>query len=76
MDGIRRQVFPEIRDAFQQFMESADWSVIEDARRDGYRRSGVLLSGAIEAWRTQKDKSSLSVYIRDAFQRSGPEKCS
>jgi len=76
LDGIRRQIFPEIRDAFQRFVESGDWSVIEDARRDGYRRSGALQSGAIDAWRRQKDRASLSKYIRDAFQRSGQEKCS
>ena len=75
LDGIRRQIFPEIRDAFQRFAESGDWSVIEDARRDGYRRSGDLRSGAIDAWRTHKDRAILSRYIRDAFRQSGQEKC-
>jgi hypothetical protein len=76
LDGIRRQIFPEIRAAFQQFIEAGDWSVIEEARQDGYRRAGALQSKAMAIWRTQKERAALAGYIRDVFRKSGQEKSS
>jgi len=75
LDGIRREVFSEIRDAFQRFVESGDWSFIENARASGYRRSGALQSGAIDVWRRSRDGGALAKYIRNAFQKPGQERC-
>lgn len=75
LDGIRREVFSEIMDAFQLFVESGDWSFIERAREAGYKKAGELQSGAIEVWRTHKDGGALAKYIRTAFQKPPQEKC-
>jgi len=75
LDGIRREIFFEIMNAFQRFVESGDWSFIEEARRAGYRRSGELQSGAIDIWRTSRDGVELAKYIRNVFQKPGQEKC-
>jgi hypothetical protein len=69
LDGIRREIFFEIRNAFQSFVESGDWSLIESAREAGYRRSGTLQAGAVEVWGPQKDGIALAKYIRNIFQR-------
>jgi len=73
LDGIRREIFSEIRDAFQRFVESGNWSLIENARESGYKRSGALQTGAVDAWKTQKDGVVLAKYIRNAFQRPKQE---
>ena len=74
LDGIRREIFSEIRDAFQRFVESGDWSFIEKARESGYERSGVLQAGAVDAWRTEKDGAVLAKYIRNAFKLPGQKR--
>jgi hypothetical protein len=72
LDGIRRQIFPEIREAFRHFAESGNWSHIEAARKDGYRRTANLQSGVIALWRAHRDTAALSAHIRDTFQKTMP----
>jgi hypothetical protein len=74
LDGIRRQIFPEISDAFQRFVESGDWSVIEDARSAGYLKTERLQADIIALWRMRKDIAAVSAYIRDAFQKPRDER--
>jgi hypothetical protein len=44
MDGVRRELFPEMLNAFQQFSEHGDWSAIEEARIRGYQKAYKLRS--------------------------------
>ncbi|RPI35596.1 MAG: hypothetical protein EHM54_07805 [Nitrospiraceae bacterium] len=74
LDGIRRQVFHEIRDAFQRFVESGDWSFIEAARIAGYRKTERLQTDIIALWRMRKDIADVSAYVRDTFQKPRAEK--
>jgi hypothetical protein len=74
LDGIRKQMFPEIRDAFQGFMESGDWSVIENARIVGYQRAEGLQSELSDLWKTRKEPAVLAAHIRDIIQKPGAEK--
>ena len=69
LDGIRKDIFPEIRDVFQQFAESEDWALIEKARTAGYRRAEILQSKVIDAWRTHKNTAAVASFIRDTFQK-------
>jgi hypothetical protein len=71
MDGIRREIFPEIRDAFQHFRESKDWSVIECARVDGYHKAERLQREVVRLWAERHDVDALARYIRDEFPRPG-----
>jgi len=71
MDGIRREIFPEIRDAFQHFRELRDWSLIESARVAGYRRAERLQAEAVKRWRETHDTAALARYVRDEFPRPG-----
>jgi hypothetical protein len=74
LDGIRRQIFPEISEAFQRFVESGDWSVIEDARSAGYLKTERLQADIIALWRMRKDIAAVSAYIRDTFQKPRDER--
>ncbi len=52
LDGIRKEIFPELINAFQNFLDSGDWSLLEDARRTGYRRAVELRAHILGLWKT------------------------
>ena len=39
LDGLRKELFPELKEAFQEFTETHDWRVIEQAIWSGYTRA-------------------------------------
>ena len=39
LDGLRRELFPEIREAFSRFVKTRDWDVIDSAVSIGYLRA-------------------------------------
>lgn len=49
-NGIRREVFPEMGDAFRGFAEDSDWSLLEEARVRGHRRAVGLRDFVLESW--------------------------
>ncbi|HSQ78521.1 MAG TPA: hypothetical protein VLN91_06480 [Nitrospirota bacterium] len=38
LEGFTRALFPELRDAYAEFLRNEDWDTIEKAREDGYAR--------------------------------------
>jgi hypothetical protein len=68
LDGIRKEIFPEIREAFQRFLESGDWSVLEHARETGYDRAKRLQAETVALWKKQKDVTAVAGYIRDTLR--------
>jgi hypothetical protein len=58
LDGLRRELFPEMRESFDAFLEAKDWAPIEEARqkahRDAIHRVDTILS-AFENAKTQGD---------------------
>jgi hypothetical protein len=40
LSGFRKIIFPDIVAAYEGFMTSGDWGLIEKARTGGYRRTG------------------------------------
>jgi hypothetical protein len=38
MEGFQRVLFPELRDAYAEFLRDENWDVIEKARETGYAR--------------------------------------
>lgn len=65
LDGIRKEIFPEIRECFNRFVESGDWLVLEHARRTGYERAERLQKEIVELWRIKKDLTEIAQYIRN-----------
>jgi len=74
MDGIRREIFPELRSAALHFLEDNDWSLIEGVRVAGYRRAERLQAEVGQIWRQHHDVAALARYIRDEFPRPGQRK--
>ncbi len=68
LDGIRKEIFPEIREAFQLFVESGDWSVLEDARITGYHSAERLQTEIVALWKNNRDMAAIAGYIRDTLR--------
>lgn len=63
LGGYRKPLFPEIYKAFEDFVRSADWGLIENARKAGYRRASVFADKLLSLRREKKDQASISAYI-------------
>jgi hypothetical protein len=63
LGGFRKAVFPEIQQAFTDFMETADWSLIEIARKSGYKRAERLASRVLSIHASLDDKTALDDVI-------------
>lgn len=73
LDGIRKELFPEIRNAFQQSAESNDWSLIENARRDGHKKAGWMRDNVLRLWKehdkTGGNETAIKQYFKDTFAK-------
>jgi len=69
LDGIRKELFPEIVDAFQRFSDSGDWSLLEEARRAGYRRAEELRAHILGLWKRGEAEKMVSV-IKPSLAKS------
>jgi hypothetical protein len=67
MDGYRRLLFPEIREAYGRFLRDGAWEAIEDARRSGYSRFLSLRKEIIELFE-KCDQSSFRRGLGDMMQ--------
>jgi len=69
LDGIRKELFPEIRDAFQRFTENGEWALLEDARRAGYKRAQELRASILGLWKRGEVGQVVSV-IKESIANS------
>lgn len=65
LGGLRKIIFPEILDAFQMFVETGDWGLIDDARKAGYRRAEEYSERLLSVYRNKTEKTRLSEYIEN-----------
>ena len=68
VDGIRKQLFPEIFNAFNTFSSEGDWSVIEEARHQGYEKMTFFKDEIIDAWNKQNSLADITAYLKKEFQ--------
>ncbi|HKZ57120.1 MAG TPA: hypothetical protein VJ024_05425 [Thermodesulfovibrionales bacterium] len=60
LGGYQKLLFPEIKDAVEDFVKSGDWGIVEDVRIEGYKRA---LRCAERLISLKRDKTSISEYI-------------
>jgi hypothetical protein len=69
MDGYRRLLFPDIREAYTRFLRDGNWEIMDDARLRGYVRFIALRDRIIDL-SSQSDQevfnSRLRTMIREA----------
>jgi hypothetical protein len=61
--GYRKLLFPEIVKAFEKFVESGDWELIEDARKAGYKKAREYAERLLSIRRDNPDRAWVSEYI-------------
>jgi hypothetical protein len=67
MDGYRRLLFPEVREAYGRFLKDGAWEAVEDARRKGHAHFLSLRQRIIELFVTS-DQSSFRRGLGDIMQ--------
>jgi hypothetical protein len=50
LDGLRKELFPMIGNAFQRFVETGEWGSIEEARERGYERAKKWRESVLRLW--------------------------
>ncbi|HBZ54720.1 MAG TPA: hypothetical protein DEO88_04870, partial [Syntrophobacteraceae bacterium] len=56
--SFSRTVFPEIREAFEQFVPDSDWSIVEQARVRGRGRVIEMVDSLIAIHETGRDRGT------------------
>jgi len=71
LDGIRKDLFPEMMSAFREFRETREWSLIEEARKAGEKKAIDLRNTVISYWRDRADAAGLTTILRDYLGAKG-----
>jgi len=56
LDGLQKQLFPELRDAFKTFTQTRNWHIIEEAAAAGYSHAKNYADQMIEIFLSGKEK--------------------
>ena len=59
LDGLRKELFPELKEAFQEFTETHNWQVIEQAISSGYTRAKNYAGMMSRIYRKGKQKNDM-----------------
>jgi hypothetical protein len=59
LDGLRKELFPELNKAFQEFTETHNWKVIEQAISSGYTRAKNYAEMMISIYQEGKQKNDV-----------------
>ena len=59
LDGLMKELFPEIRPAFNQFTETKDWDVINDAVDTGYLTARAYAEKMSQIYQRGKQKNDV-----------------
>jgi hypothetical protein len=65
LGGYRKLLFSEIVNAFEKFIESGDWELIEDAREAGYKKATGYAKRLLSLRRDNPDRAWVSEYIEN-----------
>jgi hypothetical protein len=71
LDGLRREIFPEVGTAFQRFVETGEWSLIQDARAAGYEKSGRWREEVLRLWKDE-GMDAVKKYLLETFSKRRP----
>ena len=63
LSGMRKLLFPEMQDAFSLFVGSGDWSLIDDARKAGYRKANGYMERLLSVQRKYTGHESVTSVI-------------
>ncbi len=67
LDGFHRLLYPELREAHAQFILTGDWSPVEQARTNGYRRFIKERERIVELFRSSSGMDDFSDRLRKSI---------
>ncbi len=70
MEGYRRSLFPELRDAYRAFLDVRDWTVIESARKEGGARFRQI-RGNVAELAANGNRETFGRSLRDIIRAAG-----
>jgi len=60
LDGLRKELFPELLEAFMEFKNTGDWASVEQARTKGYQTARTHAEAVCEIYRKGKKKNDMT----------------
>jgi hypothetical protein len=68
LDGMPKALFPELREAFNNFTKTRNWRIIEDATAAGFRRAKNYTSEMIQIFQAAKKKQQMQ-WAKDKIEK-------
>ena len=66
-EGFRRVLYPEMKNAHEEFLSSENWGLIEEARRTGYARFLSKRNAVIDLFKTSHDSEDFMLKLKDVI---------
>ena len=60
IDGLRKELFPELIEAFPKFTQAEDWNIIEEAVSAGSKNAQGYAETIIKIYRRGKEKNDMA----------------
>ncbi len=70
MDGYRKALYPEIKEAYADFSLHQDWTTLEKARQDGYKRFVRERSEIMNIYWTKKGTEDFLTALKELMQKT------
>jgi hypothetical protein len=67
-EGFRRVLYPEMKNAHEEFLRTENWSLIEAARLTGYERFLSKRNCVINLFKTSRDSDDFLLKLKDVIQ--------
>jgi hypothetical protein len=58
-DGLKRELFPELTEAFREFIQTGNWQIIEEATSIGYRKAEQYAQELCSLYLSGKEKGDM-----------------
>ena len=68
-EGIRKEIFPEAMEAYKDFKETDNWTLLEYARIRGYNKIDKIRREIITLWQDTGNIKRIENFIRSRFQK-------
>jgi len=68
LEGLRKELFPEVLEAYKDFMETGNWDLLEQARVSGYSRVDNIRKEILTIWDHTTSSQSIESFIKSRFK--------
>ena len=69
LDGLRKELFPEVIDAYKDFADTGNRALLEQARISGYTRLDNIRKEILDIWDNTESSQCIESFIKSRFKR-------